>query len=90
MKIRLVLSTTSPKKRSPIELKLNVPQSKQKGFNNFVKAAKDGKVIVSFESETTDPTEGKPVVTKGKVQGEFYFTPVDTLKKHEQKATKSE
>jgi hypothetical protein len=69
MKIRLVLSTKSPKQGKPIELKLNVPPSKQIGFINFINAAMQGDstINISFEKIAKDNKE------KSKVQGEFKF-----------------
>ena len=69
MKIKLVLSTKSPKQGKPITLKLNVPPSKQIGFINFVNAALQGDspVSVSFEKISKEATE------RSKLQGEFKF-----------------
>lgn len=69
MKIRLVLSTKSPKQGKPIELKLSVPPSKQIGFINFVNAAMQGDstINISFEKVSNDSKE------KSKIQGEFKF-----------------
>ena len=69
MKIKLVLSTKSPKQGKPIVLKLNVPPSKQIGFINFVNAAikGDSTVSVSFEKISNESKE------RSKVQGDFKF-----------------
>lgn len=69
MKIKLVLSTTSPKKGKPIEFKLNVPPSKEIGFINFVNAAMkgDSPIKVSFEKISKEKKE------RSKVEGEFKF-----------------
>ncbi|HME51584.1 MAG TPA: hypothetical protein VKM55_05160 [Candidatus Lokiarchaeia archaeon] len=81
MKIRLVLSTKSPKQGKPIELKLAVPPSKSIGFINFVNAALQGDapVTISFEKLTKDELE------QSKVQGEFKFFQAETSKKTEKK-----
>lgn len=73
MKIKLVLSTTSPKQGKPITLKLNVPPSKQIGFINFVNAAMkgDASVNVSFEKISNEAKE------RSKVQGEFKFSQLE-------------
>ena len=81
MKIRLVLSTKSPKQGKPIELKLNVPPSKSIGFINFVNAALQGDapVNISFEKITNNQVE------QSKVQGEFKFFQSEATKKTEKK-----
>jgi hypothetical protein len=81
MRIRLVLSTKSPKQGKPIELKLNVPPSKSIGFINFVNAAMQGDspVNVSFEKIINDNVE------RSKVQGEFKFFQAEPTKKAEKK-----
>jgi hypothetical protein len=81
MKIRLVLSTKSPKQGKPIELKLNVPPSKSIGFINFVNAALQGDapVNISFEKIINDQVE------QSKVQGEFKFFQAEPAKKAEKK-----
>lgn len=81
MKIRLVLSTKSPKQGKPIELKLSVPPTKQIGFINFVNAAMQGDstIHISFEKITKDTKE------RSKIQGEFKFFQGEPLKKPEKK-----
>jgi hypothetical protein len=81
MKIRLVLSTKSPKQGKPIELKLNVPPSKQLGFINFVNAAMQGDstINISFEKIIKD------VMEKSKIQGEFKFFQGDAPKNQDKK-----
>ena len=81
MKIRLVLSTKSPKQGKPIELKLNVPPSKSIGFINFVNGAMQGDspVNISFEKITGDKVE------RSKVQGDFKFFQAEPPKKVEKK-----
>ncbi len=81
MKIRLVLSTKSPKQGKPIELKLNVPPSKQIGFINFVNAAMQGDstINISFEKITKENKE------KSKIQGDFKFFQGEPAKSHEKK-----
>lgn len=73
MRIRLIFSTTSPKKGVPLELKLAIPPSRQHGFNEFVKAALAGNEEVMFSFETR--TEGK--IRDAGVRGTFKFHPVD-------------
>ena len=81
MKIRLVLSTKSPKQGKPIELKLNVPPSKQTGFINFINAAMQGDstINVSFEKVA------KEIKEKSKIQGEFKFFQGEVPKSTEKK-----
>jgi hypothetical protein len=81
MKIRLVLSTKSPKQGKPIELKLNVPPSKQLGFINFVNAAMQGDstINISFEKIIKEAME------KSKIQGEFKFFQGDVPKSQDKK-----
>ncbi len=83
MKIRLVLATKSPKQGKPIELKVNVPPSKQIGFINFVNAAMQGDstVNISFEKVGKD----KDAWEKSKVQGEFKFFQGEPAKKPDKK-----
>lgn len=81
MKIRLVLSTKSPKQGKPIELKLNVPPAKQIGFINFVNAAMQGDsaINISFEKIAKESRE------KSKIQGEFKFFQGESSKPNEKK-----
>ncbi|MHA1370099.1 MAG: hypothetical protein ACTSWN_06675 [Promethearchaeota archaeon] len=77
MKIKLVLTTKSPKKGKTIQFKLKVPPSKQIGFINFVNAAMRGNnpVHISFEKIVGDKKE------ESSVQGEFYFFKEDQKQK---------
>nr|MDO8083386.1 hypothetical protein [Candidatus Sigynarchaeum springense] len=81
LKIRLVLSTKSPKQGKPIEFKLNVPPSKQIGFINFVNAAMqtDSSINISFEKIVKKNKE------KSKIQGEFKFFQGETARSTEKK-----
>ncbi len=77
MRIKLVLSTTSPKQHKPIELKINVPPTQQIGFINFINAALQGDspVILSFEKASADKKE------RSKIKGEFKLFQSDQDKK---------
>ncbi|MHA1681734.1 MAG: hypothetical protein ACTSUE_12055 [Promethearchaeota archaeon] len=74
MKIRLIISTKSPKKRAPLSLKLAIPPTRHRGFNEFVKAAIAGKSDVIFTFDTIQKTK-ESLKRESKVRGVFKFHP---------------
>lgn len=71
MKLRLILKTTTKKKKE-VSLKLNIAPSKHIGFINFINLAlsQDSPIELSFEKITkTGEREASKIVGQFKLQG---------------------